>query len=104
MICFHAIFSVWIRNFTAIPIIFHHFTGRDREICLTVNLHKPPIRVEGHECIFACKRGLNMFRQSFGFEYFISVVVEDSDVLGILWESNDFFSEIEKVNANKKEH
>ena len=44
-----------------------------------------------------------MFRQRFGFEYLISFA-EDSDALGILRESNDFFSEIEKVDANKKQH
>ena len=45
-----------------------------------------------------------MFQQRFGFEYLISFVAQDSDALGILWESNDFFSEIEKVDANKKEY
>ena len=45
-----------------------------------------------------------MFRQRFGFEYLISFFDEDSDALGILWESKNFFSEIEKVDANKKEH
>ena len=44
-----------------------------------------------------------MFRQRFGFEYLVSFA-EDSDALGILRESNDFFSEIEKVDANKNEH
>ena len=34
------------------------------------------------KCIFACKRGLNMFRQRFGFEYLISFLAEDSDALG----------------------
>ena len=69
-------------------------TGIDENIPLTFNL----------KCIFACKPGLNMFRQRFGFDYLISLVAEDSDALGILRESNDFFSEIEKVDANKKEH
>ena len=36
--------------------------------------------------------------------YLISFVSEDSDALGILRESKDFFSEIEKVVVNKKEH
>ena len=45
-----------------------------------------------------------MFRQCFGFEYLISFVAEDSDSRGIIQESNDFFYEIEKVDANKKEH
>ena len=45
-----------------------------------------------------------MFGKRFGFEYLISFVAEDSDSRGILRESNDFFYEIEKVDANKKEH
>ena len=49
MICFHAIFTVFGRNFTDILIIFHHFTDRDREICITMNFHKPPIRMEDHK-------------------------------------------------------
>ena len=44
-----------------------------------------------------------MFRQRFGFEYLISFA-GDSHALGILLESNDFFSEIEKVDASKIEH
>ena len=44
-----------------------------------------------------------MFRQRFGFEYLISFAAEDSDALGLLRESNNFFPEIKKVDANKKE-
>ena len=43
------------------------------------------------KCIFACKHGLDMFRQRFGFEYLFSFVAEDSNAEGILGESNDFF-------------
>ena len=47
-----------------------------------------------------------MFRQHFGFEYLIGFVAEDSDAQGILGESNDFFSEIKKVDtiANERNH
>ena len=34
------------------------------------------------KCTFVCKRGLNMFRQRFGFEYLISFATEDSDCSG----------------------
>ena len=44
-----------------------------------------------------------MLQQRFGFEYLISFVTEDSDcsgdIRGIKW----FFSEIEKINIDKKE-
>ena len=70
-------------------------TGIDGNIPLSFNL----------KYIFASKRGLNMFRQCFAFEYLINFVAEGSDALGILRESNDFFSaKIEKIDANKKEH
>ena len=51
------------------------------------------------------RAGLKEFRDKrFGFEYLFSFVSEDSDTLGIFRESKDFSSEIEKVDANKKEH
>ena len=59
-------------------------TGIDGNIPLSFNL----------KWFFACKRGLNMFRQRFSFEYLISFVAEDSDAQGTFGESNDLFSEI----------
>ena len=41
-----------------------------------------------------------MFRQRFGFEYLISFAAENSDCSG---ESKDFFSEIGKIDTNKRE-
>ena len=64
-------------------------TGIDGNIPLSFNL----------KCIFTCKRGLNMFRKRFGFEYLISFAAENS----VLGESKDFFSEIEKIDTNKRE-
>ena len=43
-----------------------------------------------------------MFQQRFGFEYLISFVAEDSDAQGILGETNDLCSKIEKIDTNKR--
>ena len=47
-------------------------TGIDGNIPLSFHL----------KYIFASKRGLNMFRQRFGFEYLISFAAENSDCSG----------------------
>ena len=68
-------------------------TGIDGNIPLSYNLKR----------IFACKCGLNMFRQRFGFEYLIASQLKTAIAQGISGESKDFFSEIEKIDTNKRE-
>ena len=41
-------------------------------------------------------------RTAFGFEYLISFCAEKSDA-EILWESNDFFSEIKEIDTKNEE-